>query len=145
MSRTNRIAHIAGLSCFAAVLAGTAGVAAAQTSQTAAPTAAPAAACSLQDGVVRGTGFAPHQGYDVTRDGKTIARVSAGPKGDVQTSITGGGSVSVGTVRCASSGSASGSTASDAAAATSKGTEAAQQAERNGASKAQAADRKSVV
>ncbi|KJK42159.1 hypothetical protein, partial [Streptomyces sp. NRRL F-4428] len=137
MSRKKHVANIAGLSCVTAILAGTAGVAVAQPS--ALPTAAPAAVCSLKGGEIHGNGFALKQTYDVKRSGKTIARVAAGPKGDIRVGITGAGPFSVGTVKCASTGSTAASTKTDMAAATARGAAAAQQAARGGASKTQAA------
>ncbi|MEW5535518.1 hypothetical protein, partial [Streptomyces virginiae] len=140
MSRKKHVANIAGLSCVTAILAGTAGVAFAQPSLASAlPTAAPAAVCSLKGGEIHGNGFALKQTYDVKRNGKTIARVAAGPKGDIRVGITGSGPVSVGTVRCTPTGSTAASTKTDAAAATARGAAAAQQAARGGASKTQAA------
>ncbi|MYQ43716.1 hypothetical protein GTW40_01310, partial [Streptomyces sp. SID4985] len=103
--------------------------------------AAPSATCSLQNGMVQGSGFTPDQSYNVTRGGQTISRVSAGANGNVQVGVTGGGPIAVGGTQCSSSGSGAGGNASEsaaAAAATAKGTAAAQQAVRSGASQAQA-------
>ena len=99
------------------------------------PTAAPNAVCSLGNGTLRGSGFAPNQTLTVVLDGKAVGNVSAGPNGDLQAPFTGAGVVSVGPVQCTSSTGALG----DASAAIAKGEVAAQQAVRSGASRQQAA------